>query len=213
MGRQTKQKQNTQLTADTVDKAFESVVETLTLGFTKPEVSVQLVMSHPIMKPAQASLGLRRVSTKGIKPVRQLIDLYGDVQVTTAEEALKFARLLTSPATFFLMSSGLDQRELEIVAARDVDSLPTYGCTKWLDFGCILPNEDNDDSPFFPPRLDLDSRGFVIERWLYVHKSWKTEHIQLVRESVCKSGEYNRAVLREITVPEKAESLYIPFYE
>ena len=104
-----------------------NVLHPMTLGCELPGVHIDLVISGGVL-PMEAGERIRLSDGSQSILLRQFHDLRGHVRIMNASTALRIARLLTSPETWFLWDRG--EAAAEIVEAKDALMLPNFGLTE-----------------------------------------------------------------------------------
>jgi hypothetical protein len=127
--------------------------------------------------------------------VWNLNQLRGRVRIPDKKAALRYARLYTTPKTFYFFPPG----EVEIIPWRELAHMPDYGVeSSWHfkpkgsgSFG-VLSNRDYRRGRFTPPRVRQIAEGFVINRWTYTI----ADKVCYVQEFVGRDGAYARRFLK-----------------
>jgi hypothetical protein len=191
------------------------------LGCERPHVHLYVVQTLGTLLPAEAGERIAVSSQGSTTLVAGLEQLRGLVRITDGRAALRFVRLRTSPATWYMWrDSRGEQRsqETEIVPASRARGLPSFGL-RGEDLGylakhpngyCgILPDKVWRAAGFSAPEVVKEPGGFVVTRWVY-SESWPdSRQILKIREVVDEDGSYQRRVLSTMD-PRRVDQLLDP---
>jgi hypothetical protein len=146
--------------------------------------------------------------------VRGPKDLIGHVRILSAEQALRYVRLFTSPATVRALAPAIEtssgKRWLEVVPVSVVNSDFVYGQSdlakdlKRVDqpsrdraFG-VLTEAEWRKSGLAPPSVRTIEGRFVVTRFLFTvdeYGDFETSTVHRVAETVLADGRYHRQIL------------------
>jgi hypothetical protein len=189
---------------------FPTSVRPLHLGYERDQVRLCMMSYAPsCLMPEITADGIVVSHDGRLLVPRDLNQLRGLVRVTDGEAALRFVRLRTSPATWHAWPAGV--REVEVVAAADLQSQPDFGLRELRypvpgvpsGYLGILPGAAYRASQFTAPKVETVGEGFRITRWIYRQTfSARTATVQQIQEMVTEVGEYRRSVVKQIAPPE-----------
>ena len=139
----------------------------------------------------------------------------GYVEITNEMSALQFARLRTSPATFYLWPG---EHVVEI-ADKQREALPNYGLMSFSSptdpsgFLGILSHRAFSEGGFRVPSVQRTDHGFTITRWLLMSQNG-ADTVQLVQEQIWANGSYVCRVLKHAPAPALTHTSWeIPMFE
>jgi hypothetical protein len=134
-------------------------------------------------------------------------DLQGRVKIKTAEGALGFCRLLTSPVTcYYLDSPGVevaskDQLDLTYFFG-DKERLSYYRSAKCDGYmGVVESKADLKNLGIQPARVRRVSKGYEVRRTLLVEEKLFECKFVDVLETVGTDGRYSRVTVKEHSIP------------
>jgi hypothetical protein len=175
----------------------------LALNFANKGVRVYLATySGSLPFEPRERLLLETAGTKVV--VTHLSDLKGVVHIDNEAAALKYVRLRTSPATWYLWH---ESQMVEIVDNSVASKLPSYGLGREgtnharSGFMGILSSAAFNQGNFTAASVSETEAGFVVKRWL-LKISGKKKTVELIQETLGKTGAYNRAVLQSKAAPQ-----------
>lgn len=146
----------------------------LVLGFERPGVRVLIGVprSAPSIEPSapfERMLVARGGETRSLS---DLSELYRFVAVRSESDALNFVRLRTAPHTWHTWADASEGPLLEIIPARSLDELPTYGLSAdrlrhdTPGYMAMLTVEQWDAFGFTAPIVVKSGDLFKVSRWL-----------------------------------------------
>jgi hypothetical protein len=154
--------------------------------------------------PREAYERLILTTKNSSKLIKGLNELDGYVHIDTKLTALRYVRLYTSPATFYVWCAS---RNVEIVDEGKVQDIPNYGYSGYsrnptsTGYMGRLSMEAFRAGGFAPPVVKSSGAGYCVTRWI-LHEIKRDEfHVQLWREAVGVNGKYSRTVLKDIPAP------------
>ena len=175
----------------------------LTVKFTN-DGSKLCVASYGATEPIEPNERLILHTTTKTVAIHGLGDLEGYVHIDSASAALSYVRLRTSPATWYLWH---DRQLVEIVDNAMANKLPTYGLASegknraHSGFMGILSSTAFKQGGFVAAGVTITAQGFVVKRWL-LGISGEKNTVELVQETVGKTGAFKRVVLQSKTAPQ-----------
>jgi len=173
-------------------------------------VSGRLILGcQAFYDPIEAGTNLYVALFTGYSQVDDISMLDKSVRIDTAEAALSFVRLKTSPETFYVFRKANKCREMEVIRKSDITVDFTFGDE--AGFSVLKTSSDGYSgviSTKTAERLKIErtkvlpsNKGFEIQRTLLV-EDYKTKQVSfvLVTEWVSKTGMYleKRRVKRAI---------------
>lgn len=167
-----------------------------------------LVMALDRRTPASIIVGVRAlylVLPNEVVRLDSLAQLRGRVEIGSAQQALAFCRLLTSPRTYDLWWPARKRRELEILSADQVDSELLFGeywSSGYLDYlrreaagyrGIVSSRQKLEEMGIGPTHVRTIAEGYEIRRALMVWDfDMNRKQMEKVVEVVGHDGSYVR---------------------
>jgi hypothetical protein len=159
----------------------------------------------PVYLPIEVSqaLVLKAAKGSGYVRIRRIEELKGKVRISSADGALQFARLRTSPETYYLLGSGPwdELQTAESIRKSDLFGLPPdeFGNSVG-ESGMVTANwlRANDIAE---PDVKVVRSGWQIQRWVVRPTQYGPKIIVgLLRELVGPDGSYSAVIVASKSV-------------
>jgi hypothetical protein len=178
------------------------------LGCEGDQVRLGLFAVTACLTPLNRTDGIVLKQAGRLMRLQGLNQLRGLVRIVDGPSALRFVRLRTAPATWHTWPDRV--REVEVVAASHLQSLPTFGSPKLRypprddasGYLGILSDTAYRGSQFTPPMVEEVDEGFRVSRWIYQSDLTHKTSVQQVQEVVTQDGGYRRTVMKQMPPPD-----------
>jgi hypothetical protein len=198
-----------------LEKETPALIHVLNFKYVKCNLKLY-VGSKALSVPVERREGLVYADQGKLKSIHELQDLARYVKIDDAQAALEYVRLRTSPVTWYLWH---DSQAVEIIDAAAATALPTFGLRSKIEnapisgFMGILSSGAFKQGKFTEAKVRAGAKEFVVKRWLLTITGAK-KNVELVQETVSRTGEYKRVVLQSEVAPRlKDTNWYIMKFE